>query len=145
MLWISPRGSSGVRIRYRTTSGSWVLDTLPANLFTHAPQIYGQGNDIYAFLGHDNQIRLGYQYHLSGQPWAPYIPFTTTADGTLDGSASVRWDPPRDNNPNVIDAAFFDENKHDDANYFAKLLLRGRPFRAGRRLLRAIPILQPSR
>ena len=51
----------------------------------------------------------------------PYKNLKNTLDGTLDGSADVRWDPPRDNNPNVIDAAFFDENKYDDANYIAEL------------------------
>ena len=125
MLWISPRGLSGVRIKYRT-GGVWVSDTIPVNLYTHAPQIYAQNNDIYAFLGHDSQIRFGYQYHLSGQPWADYVPLTTLADGAIDGSASVRWDPPRDNNPNVIDAAFFDEDKLNDATtYLPQLYYMG--------------------
>ena len=121
VLWISPGPSVFIRIKYRTPSG-WVWDNPTTNLYTHAPQIWSQNDDVYAFLGHDDQIRFGYDYHLAGQPsWAPYKNLTTTADGTLDGSADVRWDPPRDNNPNVIDAAFFDENKYDDTNYIAEL------------------------
>jgi hypothetical protein len=120
VLWITPRGSSWIRIKYRTPSG-WSADDPASNLYTHAPQIYAKGDDVYAFLGHDDQIRFGYDYHPSGQSWAPYRALTSAADGTLDGSASVRWDPPRDNNPGVIDTAFFDEDKNDNGSYVSEL------------------------
>src|SRR5205814_7367820 len=74
-----------------------------------------------AFLGHDNQIRLGYQYHLAGQAWGPYTPLSALSDGTLDGSASVRWDPFHDNDPGVIDGSFFDEDRLDNGQYLAQL------------------------
>ena len=120
VLWITQRGTSWIRIKYRSGS-SWVSDNPAQNIYSHAPAIYAQNNDIYAFPGHDDQIRFGYDYHLSGQAWALYTPLTSQTDGTLDGSASIRWDPPRDNNPGVIDAAFFDENKFDDATYIPQL------------------------
>jgi hypothetical protein len=120
ILWISPGPSVFIRIKYRSATG-WVSDNPATNLYSHAPQIWAQNDDVYAFLGHDDHIRFGYDYHLAGQPWAPYASLTSTTDGTLDGSADVRWDPPRDNNPGVIDAAFFDENKNDDSQYIAQL------------------------
>ena len=120
VLWITQRGTSWIRIKYRSGS-SWVFDNPAQNIYSHAPAIYAQNNDIYAFPGHDDQIRFGYDYHLSGQAWAPYTPLTSQTDGTLDGSASIRWDPPRDNNPGVIDAAFFDEDKLDNATYISQL------------------------
>jgi hypothetical protein len=122
VLWISPRGTSGVRIKYRDrATDQWVADPLPSNLYTHAPQIYTQNNDIYAFLGHDSLIRLGYEYQLSGRGWGPYVPLTTEADGQLDGAASVRWDPLHETNRNVIDATFFDEDIADDGDFLSRL------------------------
>jgi hypothetical protein len=76
-------------------------------MYTHTPQIYGRGDDIYAFLGHDVNINFGYAYHLAGNPWSSYIRLTTVQD---DGSVSIRWDPARETNAGVIDTAFFDEN-----------------------------------
>lgn len=122
VLWISPRGTSGVRIKYRDRAkNQWVADPLPANLYTHAPQIYAQDNNIYVFLGHDRQIRFGYEYQLSGRRWGPYVPLTTQAMGTLDGAASVRWDPLHETDPKVIDTTFFDEDIADDGNYLPRL------------------------
>jgi hypothetical protein len=121
VLWISPRGTSGVRIAYRTPSGSWASDTPPTNLYTHAPQIYASGDDVYAFLGHDDQIRLGYARHPAGAPWSAYVPLSTLADGTLDGSASVRWDPLHETDPSVIDALFFDEDKYNDGTFQSQI------------------------
>jgi hypothetical protein len=122
VLWISPRGTSGVRIKYRDrATGQWVADPLPENLYTHAPQIYTQGNDVYAFLGHDRQIRFGYQFQLNGRSWSPYVPLTTEAEGTLDGAASVRWDPLHEPNRHVIDATFFDEDIADDGTFLPRL------------------------
>jgi len=73
VLWITQRGTSWIRIKYRSGS-SWVSDNPAQNIYSHAPAIYAQNNDIYAFPGHDDQIRFGYDYHLSGQAWAPYTP-----------------------------------------------------------------------
>jgi hypothetical protein len=33
------------------------------------------------------------------------------------GSASVRFDPLRDNNPNIIDVIYYDERDNSDANH----------------------------
>jgi hypothetical protein len=122
ILWISPRGSSGVRIKHRDrATNQWVADPLPTNLYTHAPQIYTHGNDIYALLGHDSLIRFGYQYRLNGRGWGRYVPLTTEADGTLDGAASVRWDPLHETNRKVIDAAFFDEDIANDGTFLPRL------------------------
>jgi hypothetical protein len=122
VLWISPRGSSGVRIKYRDhATNQWVADPLPDNLYTHAPQIYTQDNDVYAFLGHDSLVRFGYEYHLRGRPWGPYVPLTTEAEGRLDGAASVRWDPLHETNRNVIDTTFFDEDIADDGAFLSRL------------------------
>jgi Concanavalin A-like lectin/glucanases superfamily/Bacterial Ig domain len=120
ILYVTPRGTSWVRIKHQTSSG-WAYDNPDTNLYTHAPQIYAQNDDIYAFLGHDDQIRFGYDFRLSDQPWANYVPLTSTADGTLDGSASVRWDPQRDADPGVIDTAFFDEDRNDDGSFLPQL------------------------
>jgi hypothetical protein len=109
-----------VRVTARTDFG-WVADTMPYDLYAHTPQIYGRGDDVYAFLGHDDQIRFGYAYHLSGQPWSEYIPLTSLADGELDGSASARWDPLHETNPDIIDVAFFDEDKNGDHSWLPEL------------------------
>ncbi len=122
ILWISPRGTSGVRIKHRDrATNQWVGDPLPTNLYTHAPQIYTQDNNIYAFLGHDSLIRFGYEYQLKGRPWGPYVPLTTEADGTLDGAASVRWDPLHETNRKVIDTTFFDEDIANDGTFLPRL------------------------
>jgi hypothetical protein len=109
-----------VRVMARTAFG-WVPDTMPYDLYAHTPQIYGRGDDVYVFLGHDDQIRFGYAYHLSGQPWSDYTPLTSLADGELDGSASARWDPFHETNPNIIDVAFFDEDKNGDHTWLPEL------------------------
>lgn len=109
-----------VRVGARTESG-WVSDTLPYDLYAHTPQIYGRGDDVYVFLGHDDLIRFGYAYHLTGEPWSPYTPLTSLADGELDGSASARWDPLHETNPNIIDVAFFDEDKNGDHSWLPEL------------------------
>jgi hypothetical protein len=98
---------SAVRVTCRTTAGTWSPDPLPTNIYTHTPQLYSRNDDLYVFLGHDVDINYGYTYRLAGQAWSPYKKLLTEAH---DGSASTRWDPRRDNNPNVIDTAFFDED-----------------------------------
>jgi hypothetical protein len=118
VLWISPKPADAVRIEYRdTATGAWTPDPLPADLFTHAPQVYTRGNDVYAFLGHDSQIRFGYQAHLAGSPWSAYVPLTETSLGTVDGSASIRWDPLHETNAGVIDTTFYDEDKNDTGQF----------------------------
>lgn len=111
--------SDEVRIKFRSAT-RWVPNSPPA-LFAHTPQIYGRRNDIYVFLGHDSEIRFGYTYRLWGQRWASYRPLTATSLGTLDGSASVRWDPLHETNRKVIDTAFFDEDRNDDQRWLPRL------------------------
>ena len=117
VLYVSGKPTSAVRVRHRA-GGAWTLDATPVDFFTHTPQIYMQGNDVYAFLGHDAQIRFAYAYRLAGQAWSPLTALTSTIDGTLDGSASIRWDPLHETNAGVIDATFFDEDMFNDKTYF---------------------------
>ena len=110
-----------VRIRYRSAT-SWLADDPPAAVYTHAPQIYAQGDDIYVFLGHDRDIDYAYLYQLggaAGTPWSDTIKLATGQ--TVDGSASVRWDPFRETNANVIDTAFFDEDIDDSGGFVGEL------------------------
>jgi chitodextrinase len=101
---------STITIRRRTSSG-WVDDSPPSSGygFTHAPQIYSQGNDLYTALGHDQHIWFGYLYQLSGQAWAPYKMLDNASPA--DGSASIRWDPQRETNARVIDVLRHGEDK----------------------------------
>jgi hypothetical protein len=109
-----------VRIRYRAGS-SWLADNPPTGVYTHAPQIYGQGEDIYVFLGHDEDIDYAYLYQQggAGNPWSDTIKLATGQ--TVDGSASVRWDPFRETNANIIDTAFFDEDIDDSGGFVGQL------------------------
>src|SRR5437660_1593328 len=59
VLYVSALPASAVRVRHRA-GGAWTLDPTPSDFFTHTPQIYMQGNDVYAFLGHDSAIRFAY-------------------------------------------------------------------------------------
>ena len=109
-----------VRIRYRSGT-TWLADDPPAAVYSHAPQIYGQGEDIYVFLGHDRDIDYAYLYQVggAGNPWSNTIKLATGQ--TVDGSASVRWDPFRETNGNVIDTAFFDEDIDDSGGFVGEL------------------------
>jgi hypothetical protein len=70
----SPQTTSGgasfgvIQIK-RLVAGVWTLDpTVSTNpIYAHTPQIYSHGNDLYAFLGHDIQIRFGYIYQLANR------------------------------------------------------------------------------
>src|SRR3954471_22704930 len=118
-----PRGGGlccddGVRVRHRTPAG-WVADNPSRNVYTHAPQIYSRGNDIYVFLGHDVDIDLAYLTLPAGGTWSET---RKLSDGiTADGSASVRWDPQRETDSRVIDSLFFDEDIHDDRSFISRL------------------------
>jgi chitodextrinase len=115
--WTNGADYGAIQVKYRTGSG-WTFDPVPTDILTHTPQIYAQGNDIYAFLGHDTSIHFGYAYHLAGASWSPYT--VLYSGNTVDGSASIRWDPQRETNANVIDAAFFDEDSLDDKSFYAQ-------------------------
>ncbi len=117
VLYVSGLPASAVRVRHRA-GGAWTLDPTPTDFFTHTPQIYMTGNDVYAFLGHDSQIRYAYAFHLAGQAWSPLMALTSTIDGTLDGSASVRFDPLHETNASVIDTTFWDEDQLNNKTYF---------------------------
>jgi hypothetical protein len=137
----TPAGSDDyVRMRYRTSGGSWTDNTPPAGaggasnpnatLFAHTPQNYiAANNDTYVFLGHDVNIQFGYQYQSggAGSAWGPYTtldprsktnpaPGDTCEPGT-DGSASIRFDPLRDNNPGIIDVLYYDERDNSDCSH----------------------------
>lgn len=119
-----------VRMRYRTSDGMWTDNTPPGTAgpsnpngtwYCHTPSNYiSSNNDIYVFLGHDRNISPGpYQYQIGGvgNNWSsvnqldPRNQTNTTAGAPgLDGSASIRFDPLRDNNPSIIDVIYYDEN-----------------------------------
>jgi chitodextrinase len=129
-----------VRMRYRAGDGTWTDDTPPGGnggasnpagtLFAHTPQDYiSSRNAPFVFLGHDVNIEFGYQYQVGGvgTSWAPYTtldprsssspaPGDTVEPGT-DGSASVRFDPLRDNNAGIIDVIYYDERDNADATH----------------------------
>jgi hypothetical protein len=112
--------SDHVRVRYRAF-GRWHDVSPPGNLYAHTPQIYARGRDVYVFLGHDAEIRYGYVRKLYGRPWSAYRALTTTAQGKLDGSASAGWDPLRETNRNIIDTAFFDEDRDENQTWLPRL------------------------
>jgi chitodextrinase len=118
VLYVSAIGESFVQTAHRS-GGVWVSDHPPVGVFTHAPQIYGQYNDIYVFLGHDRAIHFGYLFKLNGQPWQPYERLDSTGDN--DGSGSPRWDPMRETNPEVIDTSFYEENLANDSRRLTEL------------------------
>jgi hypothetical protein len=119
-----------VRMRYRTSDGTWTDNTPPGisgpsnpngTWYCHTPTNYiSSNNDIYVFLGHDRNISPGpYQYQIggAGNNWSavnqldPRNQTNTTAGAPgLDGSASVRFDPLRDNNTGIIDVIYYDES-----------------------------------
>jgi hypothetical protein len=109
---------SPVRVSYRSSTG-WVADNPPTDIYTHAPQIYAHGDDVYVFLGHDIDIHHGYLYRLTGQPWSSYIQLSASV---TDGSSSVRWDPQRETNPNIIDTAYFNEDQLGNQTFIPRLL-----------------------
>src|SRR5262249_32359786 len=87
-----------------------------------SPQAYARGEDLYQFLGHDANIHFGYRAHVAGHPWSAYTELTTSPH---DGATSVRWDPLRETNPDVIDASYFDEDVLHDRSYRAELFYVG--------------------
>ncbi|HZS24751.1 MAG TPA: Ig-like domain-containing protein [Gaiellaceae bacterium] len=115
--WTNGADYGAIRVKYRTSSG-WTFDTLPTDVLTHTPQIYEQNGDLYAFLGHDTNIFYGYLWQPAGGSWSPY---TMLFNGTtVDGAATVRWDPQRETNAAVIDTAFYDEDINDDKTYLPR-------------------------
>ena len=144
-----------VRMRYRTAAGVWTDNTPPGGSggasnpagtwFAHTPQNYTAANGgNFVFLGHDKNIEFGYQYQLggTGTNWGTYATLDpqrssapaagdTCARGT-DGSASIRFDPLRDNNPGIIDVLYFDEQDDSDCAHhhgrvFYKAVVIGAP------------------
>jgi chitodextrinase len=115
--WTNGANYGAVRVRYRTGTG-WALDATPTDLLTHTPQIYAQNGDVYAFLGHDTSIHFGYGWQDAGGAWSPYK--TLYAGANVDGSASLRWDPQRETDAQVIDAAFYDEDINDNKTYLPR-------------------------
>jgi hypothetical protein len=107
-----------VRVRHRVGPGQWADDTPTTQFYTHTPQIYARGQDIYVFLGHDTNFNMGYIDRVSGQPWSAFNRLSTFH---ADGSASVRWDPLRDNDPAVIDEAEFNEDRLENHTFLPEL------------------------
>lgn len=141
-----PMGNDYVRMRYRAATGVWT-DNTPSGFsgasnsngmwYAHTPQHYtSASNGNYVFLGHDVNIQFGYQYQLGGvgTNWSNYFTLDpqrnsapasgdTCSPGT-DGSASVRFDPLRDNNPGIIDVVYFDESYSDCSHHLARVFYK---------------------
>jgi hypothetical protein len=123
-----------VRMRYRNAAGTWQDNSPPNNLFAHTPQNYmSSTGDVYAFLGHDVNVQFGYQSQTGGfgNSWNPYATLdprnqnnTTAGAPGLDGSASVRYDPLRDNNPGIIDVIYYDENDGSTSGHHATVFYK---------------------
>ena len=118
VLYVSALPASAVRTADRL-GGAWTPNHPPIDILTHAPQIYSQYNDTYVFLGHDRSIHFGYLYDLAGQPWSAYTRLDSTGDN--DGSASPRWDPLHETNPDVVDVTFYEENLANDSRRLTEL------------------------
>ncbi len=101
--------------------GRWLDESPPSGGYriTHSPQIYGRGNDIYVFLGHDAAIHWGVLVRRAGRAWSPYTVLDSTS--RMDGSVSVRWDPQRDGHPGVIDAVHHSEDVQGNGAYLPRL------------------------
>ena len=122
-----------VRDRYRRGDGTWIDNSPPGGnggasnpsggWYAHNPAGYiSTGGDEYVFLGHDVNISpAGFQWQTGGpgNPWSLYTLLdprnkTNTSPGTdalgVDGAASIRFDPLRDNNPAIIDVLYYDES-----------------------------------
>lgn len=151
----TPNGSDNyVRMRYRTAAGLWQDNTPPGTSggasnpngtwYAHSPQAYTSlTGDIWVFLGHDVNISSGVYAYQAGGPghtWSPAAMLdprnstnTTAGAPGLDGSASVRFDPLRDNNPDIIDVIIFDENDgttgydHHATVYYKAIILNTAP------------------
>jgi hypothetical protein len=116
----NPNGDN-VHIVHRTGTNAWA-DSSPSSASyagtEHDPNIYSQGTNIYNFPGHNGNINYGYQYQLNGagNAWSSFVLLDSTKN---DGSASVRWDPARENDSRVIDTIYFNENSPTTMYYMA--------------------------
>jgi hypothetical protein len=101
--------------------GRWLDDTPPSSGYgiTHSPQLYSRGDDLYLFLGHDAALHWGYLVQRGGHAWSAYVVLDSAS--AMDGSASVRWDPLRDNDPHVIDAVHHSEDYQGNRAYLPQL------------------------
>jgi chitodextrinase len=109
-----------VHVVHRASSG-WIDDSPPPASYAgyvHDPTLYSAGTDIYLFPGHNGNINFGYQYELggAGTQWSAFDVLDSTQN---DGSASVRWDPMRDNDSRVIDTVYFNEDAPTTLFYMA--------------------------
>jgi hypothetical protein len=109
-----------IRIKERV-GGAWTSNDPSPDALTHTPQIYMHGNDIYAFNGHDTAINFAYSYRLAGLAWTPEQKLTTLV---ADGSANIRWDPLHENDPSIIDAAFYHEDRLNNRSFLGEIYYR---------------------
>jgi hypothetical protein len=114
------KANSTAVVRYRR-GGVWHDDSPPTTGYgiTHSPQLYGRGDDVYVFLGHDAQIHWGYLVQRSGRPWSRYVVLDATT--AMDGSTSIRWDPARDSRGGIIDAVHHSEDAGSGHSYLPQL------------------------
>jgi hypothetical protein len=118
VLYVSALPASAVRVAVRTGAGAWTDESPPGDLFVHTPQIHARGDDLHVFLGHDADINFGVATRPAGAGWTYRV---LDAGGSLDGSASVRWDPQRETDARVIDVVYWDEDVRDDRSYLPRL------------------------
>jgi hypothetical protein len=76
------------------------------------------GNDVYAFNGHDTDINFAYSHQIAGGAWSPEAKLTTLA---ADGSANIRWDPLHETDASIIDAAFYDEDINHNNTFLGEI------------------------
>jgi hypothetical protein len=107
--------SEVMRVKERTSPGTWVTPAQgDSGYAAHGAAVYTQGSDLYAFQGHiaPSPIYPAYTVSRAGGPWSPD---TQVYGGplTLDGSASIRYDPQRETASQYIDVFFMDEDEDD--------------------------------
>ena len=125
-----PHGRRDLARRHSSGRRRWRKQSDRDDVRPHTPELH---------LDHERQLRVprtrrrtiefGYQYQLGGlgANWGPFAtldPRSATNPGAgdtvepgTDGSASVRFDPLRDNNTNIIDVIYFDERDNSDASH----------------------------
>jgi hypothetical protein len=109
--------SEVMRVKERTAPGTWVVASPGESGYSaHGVAVYTQGSNIYLFQGHvaPGPIYPAYTVSRAGGAWSAET-LLYGGPTTLDGSASIRYDPQRETASQYIDIFFFDEDEDDSS------------------------------